>query len=312
VARAFAHEQQGRLAIRSANLADYMDAAMPLSLALARSNLAVASEVRMATDVGEKTGTLSQSLTKVLQQTNDAEQLAGTFLAKTVYVSWIFGVMFLILTFMMLKIVPTFEHMFAEFDLQLPAVTVALINCSRAFAEFWYIPALAVAILWAVTALLMFTFIGIPIRNLPVVEWFYSATDRAAVLQQLAVSVREKQSFLGTLELLSAYSRSLRSRKRLYKAVREIADGRPWHLALQKARILTQAQGAVLYSAEQAGNLAWALEEMAESTLRRSANRIQACVGFMFPITILGCGLCVAFVALGMLLPLFSLIGALA
>ena len=38
VARAFAHEQRGGLAARSRNLADYMDAAMPLSLALSRSS----------------------------------------------------------------------------------------------------------------------------------------------------------------------------------------------------------------------------------------------------------------------------------
>lgn len=312
VARAFAHEQHGRLAKRSRNLADYMDAAMPLSLALSRSKLAVAPEMRMAADVGEKTGTLSQSLTKVLRQSADADRLHGSLLARIVYISWIFCVLVMTLTFMMLKIVPTFAEMFSEFGLRLPMATQLLMSCSRACAEYWYLLAPIVIFVGLVTVLLMLSYIGIPVRGVPGVEWFYAATERAAVLQQLAVSVREKQSFVTTLELMSAYSLSRRTRNRLHKAIRQIADGRPWYEALQKTRIVTRAQAGLLYSAEQAGNLGWALEEMADSTLRHSAYRTQATVNFVFPFAVLGCGLCVAFVAAGMLLPLFNLISSLA
>jgi type II secretory pathway component PulF len=312
VARAFAHEQHGRLAKRSHNLADYMDAAMPLSLALSRSKLAVAPEVRMAADVGEKTGTLSQSLTKVLQQSTDADRLLGSLLARIVYISVIFCILVLTLTFMMLKIVPTFAEMFSEFGLQLPMATQLLISCSRICAEYWYLLAPIVLFVGLVTVLLVLSYIGIPVRGLPGVEWFYAATERAAVLQQLAVSVREKQSFVTTLELMSAYSLSRRTRNRLHKAIRQIADGRPWYEALHKTRIVTRAQAGLLYSAEQAGNLGWALEEMADSTLRHSAYRIQATVNLVFPFAVLGCGLCVAFFAAGMLLPVFNLISSLA
>lgn len=312
VARAFAHEQHGRLAKRSRNLADYMDAALPLSLALSRSRLPVAPEVRMAADVGEKTGTLSQSLTKVLQQSTDADRVLGSLLARIVYISVIFGALVFTLTFMMLKIVPTFAQMFSEFGMRLPMATQLLISCSRICTEYWYLLAPFVLFVGFFALFLMLSYIGVPIRGVPGVKWFYAATERAAVLQQLAVSVREKQSFVTTLELMSAYSLSRRTRNRLHKAIRQIADGRPWYEALQKTRIVTRAQAGLLYSAEQAGNLGWALEEMADSTLRHSAYRTQATVNFVFPFAVLGCGLCVAFVAAGMLLPLFNLISSLA
>ena len=61
-ARAFANERHGMMAGRARNLADYLDAAMPLSLALARSRLRVSPEIRLAADIGEKTGTLGQAL----------------------------------------------------------------------------------------------------------------------------------------------------------------------------------------------------------------------------------------------------------
>ena len=105
------------LADRARNLADYLDAAMPLSLALSRSGLSVSREVRLAADVGEKTGTLSQSLKKVLQQMNDFERVLSAIFAKFLYLGCLLVVMAFILTFMMLKIIPVFEQMFQEFGI---------------------------------------------------------------------------------------------------------------------------------------------------------------------------------------------------
>ena len=110
----------------------------------------------MAADVGEKTGTLSTSLTKALQQSNDADRLLGSLLARIVYISWIFGVLVLILTFMMLKIVPTFAEMFNGFGLQLPATTQLLMSCSRACTQYWYLLAPFVLFVGLVAVLLLF------------------------------------------------------------------------------------------------------------------------------------------------------------
>ena len=136
----------------------------------------------MAADVGEKTGTLSLSLTKVLQQSTDADRLLGTLLARIVYIMWIFCVLVFTLTFMMLKIVPTFAEMFSEFGLRLPMATQLLMSCSRFCAEYWYLLAPIVLFVGLVAVFLMLSYIGIPIRGLPGVEWFYAATERAAVL----------------------------------------------------------------------------------------------------------------------------------
>jgi type IV pilus assembly protein PilC len=52
-----------------------------------------------------------------------------------------------ILTFIILKIVPTFEEMFTEFGLKLPAMTQLLIAISTGIATYWYlIPAIPIGI----------------------------------------------------------------------------------------------------------------------------------------------------------------------
>jgi type IV pilus assembly protein PilC len=53
-----------------------------------------------------------------------------------------------ILTFIMIKIVPTFEDMFNDFGLELPAATQLLMSISRGILNYWYlIPAIPIG-LW--------------------------------------------------------------------------------------------------------------------------------------------------------------------
>ena len=57
-----------------------------------------------------------------------------------------------------------------------------------------------------------------------------------------------------------------------------------------------------------AGNLAWALEEMADSSVRCAAYRLRAWLNVLFPAVVIVFGGCVFFIALGILMPLFALI----
>jgi type II secretory pathway component PulF len=128
----------------------------------------------------------------------------------------------------------------------------------------------------------------------------------------LSVTVKEKRPIVETLEFLAAYAPFSGARARLHLAIREIAGGAHWCDALQQARLVNRPQAAVFKSAERAGNLAWALDEMSDSTVRRTTYRAQLALNFLFPVMVLGFGMCVFFVAVAMLLPLFKLISALA
>ena len=65
---------------------------------------------------------------------------------------------------------------------------------------------------------------------------------------------------------------------------------------------------AVLGAAERADNLAWALEEMADSAIRRQAYRLQLALHCLYPVAVLLIGFVVAFFVIGLFLPLVELI----
>ena len=67
----------------------------------------------------------------------------------------------------------------------------------------------------------------------------------------------------------------------------------------------------MLKSATRVGNLAWALEEMSASSLRRVTYQLRLWLNILFPLTLLVFGLIVAFHVVGLFAPLVSLIGGL-
>ncbi len=311
-ARAFAGERSGSVAFSARRLAEYLDAAMPLSVALARSGLWISADVKMAANLGEKTNSLGPSLQKAVKQSNLFETSLDSILVKSSYLAAILGVMFLVVTFMMIKIIPTFNEMFEQFGLELPRITQQLISVSRFTVDYWFLfgPLMAMAV--GVVLLGILLFVGLPLHSLPLFRLFFSPVGNAMVLQSLAIAVRERQPIPDNLLLLSGFSQSPKVRRQLNGALLRIESGAHWTDALQKSGIVSKAQNRVLQAAERVGNLAWAMNEMADSVISGVAQRTQAVLSLMFPVCLLGFGACVMFVAVGMLLPLFSLIGRLA
>ena len=213
---------------------------------------------------------------------------------------------------MMIKIVPTFEQMFMEFGLKLPAATLLLVAISRAIISYWFflLPIMMLLALIAVVGVL--SYVGISIQSLPVVRILFTPIDSATVLHSLAIAVQRKQTIPDSLLLLANLARTAGSRRRLDVAVQQVTEGTHWCGALQYAGFISQAQGSVIKSAERAGNLAWALDEMADSSIRRTAQRAQAVLNILFPTVLVAFGFSVFIVAVGMLAPLFSLISGLA
>jgi type II secretory pathway component PulF len=149
-------------------------------------------------------------------------------------------------------------------------------------------------------------------RDLPVVWRLFKRYDGALVMRGLALAVRRGVPLPQAMGLVAdCYPVSIVSRLVLGAAVR-VAGGMNWCDSLRQTGLISQADAAVFASAERVGNLAWALEEMADSALRRQIYRVQAALQLMFPIVLLALGGAVLVFVVGFFLPLVSLIQGLA
>jgi type II secretory pathway component PulF len=110
--------------------------------------------------------------------------------------------------------------------------------------------------------------------------------DCSWVLRAMGWSVKHGRTVPDTLASVSRHLPSGTLQRRVQRAADAVQAGGRWTAALKQERILTEADGVLLSAAEEAGNLAWALEHLAESRLRQLEYRWQRAVSFAFPVVI--------------------------
>jgi len=306
---AFEDERDDVIGKRARNLADYLEAGVPLALALQRSRNPVPAAALLAADLGQQTGTLGPALRQVVAQMDLVEGVFRSLLEKLFYLAFLVCYALVMLAFVMIKIMPVFHKIYQDFGLELPWVTQSLIDISRATASGEAVLLLALLVLLQVVAViaLLYYVRNAPTR-LPLPSLLWWRADCALVLRWLAIAVRQRRPLAEMVRLMAGYFPRAALRWRLERAACRIENGADWCDSLQRVGLLRPAEAGLFRAAERAGNLAWALEEMADSSVRRAAYRLRAWLNVLFPAVVIVFGGCVFFLALGILMPLFALI----
>lgn len=307
-ARAYSLERSDELGIRAARLAELLEGGTPLSLALADTRVYLPLDALVAVRVGIETGDLGTALATVGKHEDDADTLLRSVFEKVFYLGVVANVLFGILTFIMLKIVPVYAKMFEEFELELPAMTQLLVYLADRFINYWFI--LFPFFIWLPIFLFvgMLHYIGWLPRNLPLINWFVLRLDGGLVMRCLALSVKQQRPLPEMIWLLAKLYPKTSVRNRLLRAGQSLNNGEHWCEALRRAKLLRSSDVAILTAAERSGNLEWALEEMADSSIRRLAYRLRLALNVLFPAVLFVFGMFIGFVVISLFMPLVSLI----
>jgi type IV pilus assembly protein PilC len=129
------------------DVCEEIESGSTLSEAMAKSPKAFNRLYVNMIKAGEAGGALEVILQRLAEFQERSQALKRRVISAMIYP--IFVVVFTggILTFIMYKIVPSFELIFADFGTELPPMTLALITISRGIVRFWYlIPGIPVAI----------------------------------------------------------------------------------------------------------------------------------------------------------------------
>jgi general secretion pathway protein F len=308
-ARAFAQERSVQLGLRAARLAELLEAGAPLSQALLLSRNPVSADALLAARLGCQTGQLASALRMSLAHHDHVAGIMRSVMAQYAYFLAVLWVALISVTFIMLKIIPVFARMFAEFQLRLPALTDAVIAAMQAIVANPYLymgPAVLLATCVAMPALAYY--VGWSRYEMPLFHRCWRRRESALVMRALGWAVARQQPLSTTIELLAHQYPKASIAKRLTRSATAIQQGLPWTAALLEVGLIKYSEAAVLQAAERTGNLAWALEEMADSALRRSVLRIRALLGLLLPVFVILVGLLVGILVIGLFMPLVSMI----
>ncbi|MEN1678126.1 MAG: type II secretion system F family protein [Planctomycetota bacterium] len=218
----------------------------------------------------------------------------------------------LLLTGVMLYIVPSFRQIFEEFELDLPSMTVTLVDLAGVtggtLGSLIVMFALCV-VLFALITLVLYAF------DIPVLRgltdrllWF---RHRAAVLLLLAEAAERGMTFAGAIDRLANHAPGYASglvRRRLRRAYAELTAGQHWVDSLRKARLIRLCDTSALEAARGAGNLPWVLRRIADENLTHGLFRLKLCEKIVLPTLIVLLAAAVGFVVVALFLPLVALI----
>jgi type IV pilus assembly protein PilC len=134
-------EQQkpGRLKFSLQDVCDEIEGGSTLSEAMAKSPRCFNRLYVNMIKAGEAGGALELILQRLADFMERAEALKRKVQGAMVYPVVVVLVAVGILTFIMIKIVPTFEKMFREFEVELPAVTKLLVEISNMMVNLWFL-----------------------------------------------------------------------------------------------------------------------------------------------------------------------------
>jgi len=286
----------------------------PLSVAIERHPHALPRTAVAYAAVGEAVGAEVDAL-KELSAADDSQValLRRTCIDRVIYLACIVALMSLVALYVMVRIIPEYQKIFEEFDLELPTLTWFVVSVSDYIVHYLAIP-LVILLVWGGIAAII---VGILYMcDVPVLQ---RLTDRlfrsgrvAELLRMLAVATEHRQSLAEVFGRLAQVYPSAFIRKQLQRVAGFVAAGDDWRNALRDARLVSEAEYALLQTAGEARNLPWTLRTIARRKERQLIYRWTATVQVAYPCVVLLIGLCVGVFVASMFLPLVRLIEGLA
>jgi type II secretory pathway component PulF len=307
---AFAEDAGGRFGVGAAKLANLLAQGCALPDALRRVKRIVPPQLVPIVRVGYESGALAEGLAEAAAAEGEQNALWGSFSAKMLYLAAMPCIGSWLMFYMVVVVLGSYQRIFKDFGQSLPPMTRALFGLSGWATACWPLLLLAAMFFWMLLCYGVLRYLGVPVADLPGTERIMRRQHTAAILDRLALAVAHDRPLAGVIHTLCDCYPKKSIRRRLENVRFDMAHGVPWCESLYRRGLIRQADFAVLQSAQRAGNLRWALSEMADSNRRRLAHRLNVVVQLLFPPAVLFFGAMVMAIVVAMFLPLVSLITA--
>ncbi len=298
------HKRLLELAVRMRQGLPHSELAVPQGLLSRAATL----EIQAGLQAGKLAEALRHAAVKRTQQLTDATDTVDAHAAIT-YPLAVMSVMVLMVGFVMYYIIPKFKKIFDDFGTELPRLTVLLIHISDMVVNYWYLglPLLYPAFV-AAGVISKAHFDGWPVLWQKWGGWWHVRPHTSDILRSLASTVAMGVPLERGLDPFVSSSGPVLLQRRAAAIRYGLAQGDSCWGLLEREGFLITREVVLIEAAQRAGNLPWALELLAESLDRRWLFRLAAAMELLRPVAILALGVVVAFVVIGLFMPLVKLL----
>jgi len=284
----------------------------PLAAGLADFPRVFPEIYRATVAAGEQSGHLDNVLERLAEYTESREQMyqkvMGALLYPIVLTVLCFGVVSVLLTYVVPKVVEVFQSNHAS----LPLATTVLVGVSGFMRSYgiWLLLALVVAGVIFHRALPVHAnlrrFHQLLLR-LPVVGRILRGFNTARFTRTLSILIGSAVPVLDALRIAGEVITNVPMREAVTEATSRVREGAPIGRSLAASRLFPPMTVHLISSGEASGELQNMLERAAANQERELEALLAALMGLLGPLLIVAMGLFVMGIVFAMLLPIFEL-----
>jgi type II secretory pathway component PulF len=305
---AYAELCSGKYRVRARDLAERLADGELLPRALAEIPSILPVDDQLLIRVAFYRGDLSATLRGLLVRGKRFSETLGSIAGENSYLFFLFFVVLSVYEFTAKFLVPKYVTIIESFHIPIPFVLEKLSALDSSFVN---VPVLDLVRFGLAAALLIALFgrlFGFWRRGIPILRGLITRSDTLLIVRSLAIVAAANRPLSDAIDVLSRSFPKRSVRRRLESALERIEAGGDWLDALLSKSLITRDDHRLLDSARRAGNLEWALKELADQGRRRLERRNRSIAAVVNVFAIMTAGGIIFMLALAYYYPLVVLI----
>lgn len=261
---------------------------------------------------GEESGNLEDSFRQMEVYFDKAKKTKSAVTKAMIYPCVLIVVMIVVLIVMMVKIIPGFLATFTEMNMELPAVTRAVMAVSDWFVEWWWL--LAIIIVALVIGGMLFRrtskgkhFFGWFARKIPIVKNLTVRSACATFCRTLSLLLGSGLSLTESLDLVALNMGNIYFREAVQTIKLMVSEGWPLNVGLREVRLFPPMVYNLTGIGEETGDLQGMLTKTADYYDDEVENATQRLLALMEPIIMLFLAVFVLILVLAIFLPMMNM-----
>jgi len=286
---------------------------MPLSDAMGKHPKVFSQLYVSMVRAGEQGGILDAIFQRLSEYMESAEALQRKIKSALMYPTVVFSAAILIIIFLMVKVVPTFEDVFAGFGGQLPAPTKLLVSISR-FCASWRMLVLVGALAGVVMVLMAYKKtksgayqIDKLILKLPVFGVLVQKGAVARFARTLGTLIKSGVPIMDAMETVGKTAGNVVVERAVQMARESIKEGKTLSEPLKKSFVFPPMVVQMVSVGEETGALDNMLAKIADFYEEEVDTAVEGLTSIIEPILIIFLGVTVGFMVIAMFMPMFSM-----
>jgi type IV pilus assembly protein PilC len=286
---------------------------LPLSDAMGKHPKAFSQLYVSMIRAGEQGGILDAIFQRLSEYMESSEALQRKIKSALMYPTVVFSAALIIIIFLMIKVVPTFEDVYKGFGGQLPGPTLIVMNVSRFCASWRFVFVVAGFIGLAVgisiykktkTGAYQLDYL---LLHLPVFGPLIQKGAVARFARTLSTLVKSGVPIMDAMETVGKTSGNLVVERAVQEARESLKEGKTLAEPLRKSPVFPMMVTQMVSVGEETGALDAMLAKIADFYEEEVNTAVDGLTSIIEPILIVFLGITVGFMVIAMFMPMFNL-----